>query len=139
MRKQYSRLLLVVVMALVAAACGNGAEETTTTAGVVAETTTTAGVVAETTTTAAVSDEIITGGGVDAEAKVINIGMLADLTGLFAPLVIDITDAQSVYWDRLNAAGGIDGWTVNLIIEDTNYDVEQHIEKYEKIRGDVVA
>ena len=53
--------------------------------------------------------------------------------------MIDITDAQSVYWDNVNAAGGIDGWTVELVIEDTNYNVEQHIEKYEKIREEVVA
>ena len=149
MRKRYSWLLLVVAMALVAAACGNGAEETTTTAGDTAATTTTAGADATTTTVVHtdddddhaddVVDELVTGEGVDAEAKVINIGMLADLTGLFAPLVIDITDAQSVYWDILNAAGGIDGWTVNLIIEDTNYNVEQHIEKYEKIRSQVIA
>jgi ABC-type branched-subunit amino acid transport system substrate-binding protein len=79
------------------------------------------------------------GRGVDADAKVITLGLLADLTGLFAPLVIDITDAQVVYWDNVNAAGGLDGWTVELLIEDTNYNVEQHLEKYEKIKGDVVA
>lgn len=140
MRKRHSWLLLVVVIALVATACGNGAVETTTTAG--EATTTTAGETAgeaTTTTAAETGDEIITGQGVDADAKVVNIGLLSDLTGIFAPLVIDITDAQKVYWDNVNASGGVDGWTVNLIIEDTNYNVEQHLEKYEKIRGDVVA
>ena len=34
--------------------------------------------------------------GVDVETKTIKIGLLSDLTGAFAPLVIDITDAQYV-------------------------------------------
>ncbi|MCH7669202.1 MAG: ABC transporter substrate-binding protein [Acidobacteria bacterium] len=146
MRKRYTWVLVVVAMALVAAACGSTATTTTTTAGPSSvQTTTTAGeapVVTTTTTaptTAAPAATMATARGVDADAKVITLGLLADLTGLFAPLVIDITDAQKVYWDNVNAAGGIDGWTVELVIEDTNYDVEQHLEKYEKIRGDVVA
>ncbi|MFV1971490.1 MAG: ABC transporter substrate-binding protein [Acidimicrobiia bacterium] len=141
MRKRYRLLLLVVVFALVAAACGGAADDTTTTAAPGGETTTTTAAPGgeTTTTTAPPVEEMATGRGVDADAKVISLGLLADLTGLFAPLVIDITDAQKVYWDNVNAAGGIDGWTVELVIEDTNYNVEQHIEKYEKIRGDVVA
>jgi len=143
-RKRYSWLVLLFVIALVASACSSDDDgtadtlpETTTTAGGGATTTT-----AAPTTTAGGGDEapaIKTDVGVDADAKVISLGLLADLTGLFAPLVIDITDAQQVYWDTVNAAGGIDGWTVDLVIEDTNYNVEQHAEKYEKIRGDVVA
>ncbi|MEE8456562.1 MAG: ABC transporter substrate-binding protein [Acidimicrobiia bacterium] len=143
MRKRYSWLLLVFVMALVAASCSDSSDDTTTTAGGTEDTTTTTAAPSggddTTTTTAAPVAEMVTGRGVDADAKVITLGLLADLTGLFAGLVIDITDAQKVYWDLLNAAGGIDGWTVELVIEDTNYNVEQHIEKYEKIRGDVVA
>jgi ABC-type branched-subunit amino acid transport system substrate-binding protein len=119
-------------MALVAASCSSSSDDTTTTAG------SSGG--GDTTTTAGSSGaEIKTDFGVDAEAKTIKIGMLADLTGLFAPLVVDITDAQSAFWDNLNANGGLDGWTVDLIVEDTNYNVEQHIEKYEKIRDDVLA
>ena len=142
MRKRYSLLLLVVVFAMVAASCSSSSDDTTTTAASGgAETTTTAAASGggDTTTTAAAGAEMVSGRGVDADAKVISIGLLADLTGLFAPLVIDITDAQKVYWDNLNAAGGIDGWTVELVIEDTNYNVEQHNEKYQKIREEVVA
>jgi len=142
MRKRYSWLLLIVVFAMVAAACSSDSDDTTTTTADTGgdTTTTTADTGGDTTTTtAAPVEEMVTGRGVDADAKVISIGLLSDLTGLFAPLVIDITDAQKVYWDNLNAAGGIDGWTVEYVIEDTNYNVEQHLEKYEKIRGDVVA
>ena len=141
MRKRYSWLMLVMAIALVGAACSSSTDDTTTTAAPAATTTTAGGTDDTTTTTAAAPTEepMVTGRGVDAENKVIKIGLLADLTGLFAPLVIDITDAQKVYWDNLNAAGGMDGWTVELVIEDTNYNVEQHIEKYNKIREDVAA
>jgi ABC-type branched-subunit amino acid transport system substrate-binding protein len=145
MRKQFKLLLLVVVFALVAAACSSSSDDTTTTAGGGESTETTVPAATETTapaateTTVAPAAEMTAGRGIDVEAKVISVGLLADLTGLFAPLVIDITDAQKVYWDNVNAAGGINGWTVKLVIEDTNYNVEQHIEKYEKIKEEVVA
>ena len=148
MRKRLSLLALVLALALVAAACSSGSDDgdsATTTAG--ATETTEAGETATTTeamtdTTVASVDagaEMQTDFGVDADAKTIKIGMLADLTGLFAPLVVDITDAQTAYWDNVNANGGLDGWTVELVVEDTNYNVEQHIEKYEKIRDEVLA
>ncbi len=147
MRKRLSLIVLVLVVALVAAACSSSGDETTTTAGDTATTTTagdtatttTAGDTATTTTAGETAPEMKADIGVDVENKVITIGMLADLTGLFAALTTDIADAQTVYWDLLNAEGGIDGWTIKTIIEDTNYNVEQHQEKYEKIRNEVVA
>jgi len=62
--------------------------------------------------------EIKTDIGVD--GKTIKIGLLADLTGPFGVLVQDIVDAQQVYWDGVNAAGGLtDGYTVELVARDT--------------------
>jgi ABC-type branched-subunit amino acid transport system substrate-binding protein len=143
MRKRLSLLVLVLVIAMVGAACSSDdSGDTTTTAGGTDETTTTtSGGTEETTTTAGETPaEIKTDIGVDAENKVIKLGLLADLTGLFAATVTDITDATSVYWDQVNANGGLaDGWTVELVIEDTNYNVEQHMEKYEKLKDEVVA
>ncbi|NHZ70439.1 MAG: ABC transporter substrate-binding protein [Proteobacteria bacterium] len=150
MRKRLSFLVMIVALSLVAAACSSSGDDgTTTTADSGGGATTTAPAdtptttaPADTPTTTAPADtggEMKTGVGVDAENKVIKIGMLADLTGLFAPLVVDITDSQTAFWDNVNANGGLDGWTVEIVIEDTNYNVEQHIEKYEKIRNDVLA
>ena len=146
MRKRYSWLVLLFVIALVASACSSDddggtdtTQATTTTADAGGETTTTQ---ATTTTAAAGAEEpaIKTDFGVDLETKTIRLGLLADLTGpVFSTLVVPITDAQSVYWEKVNAAGGINGWTVELVIEDTMYDGPTHIEKYEKIRDDVVA
>ncbi len=141
--KRTSWLVLLVVFALIAAACSSGGGTTTTAAGGGEGTTTTAPPSGGGTTTTAPpsggGEEMKTDFGVDVESKTINIGMLVDLTGIFSPLTTDIADAQIAYWDDVNANGGIDGWTVNLVIEDTNYNVDQHIEKYEKIRNDVVA
>ena len=73
--------------------------------------------------------------GVDEET--IRVGMLADLSGAFAPLVTEITEAQRVYWDKVNADGGIAGRQIELVVEDNAYDVPTHLEKYEAIRDDV--
>jgi ABC-type branched-subunit amino acid transport system substrate-binding protein len=149
--KRSAWIVLLLVFAMVAASCSSDdSDDTTTTAAggdettettAAQETTTTAAGGEETTTTAATAGgDVMTDIGVDAASKTIKIGYLADLTGTFAPLVVDITDGQRAYWDARNAAGGIgDGWTVELVIEDTNYNVEQHIEAYEKIKDDVVA
>jgi ABC-type branched-subunit amino acid transport system substrate-binding protein len=144
MRKRLSLFALVLALALVAAACSSSSDDdTTTTAAGAAETTAaateTTAAATETTVATDAGGEMKTDFGVDVDTKTIKIGMLADLTGLFAPLVVDITDAQTAYWDNVNANGGIDGWKVEIIIEDTNYNVEQHIEKYEKIREEVLA
>ena len=151
MRKRLSLFALVLSLALVAAACSSSSDDDTTTTAAGATETTVAATettAAATETTAAATEttvatdaggEMKTDFGVDVDTKTIKIGMLADLTGLFAPLVVDITDAQTAYWDNVNANGGIDGWKVEIIIEDTNYNVEQHIEKYEKIREEVLA
>lgn len=69
----------------------------------------------------------------------IKLGFLADLTGIFAPLVTDIVDAQEVYWEKVNEAGGIAGRQVELVIEDTGYDVTRTGEQYEKMRDEVAA
>ncbi|MGQ0847973.1 MAG: ABC transporter substrate-binding protein [Actinomycetota bacterium] len=134
MRKRRSTLALIVSLALVMVACGSPAA--TTTSGAVVETTaapveTTA--VEETTTTAAADVTFDVGITEDT----ITVGLLADLTGIFSPLVQDIVASQEVYWDLVNEAGGIAGRQIELLIEDTNYNVDQHRTKYEAIRDQV--
>ncbi len=141
-------LILGFVFALIAAACGGDDDDTgteTTTAPdetAAPETTTTAATedtTAETTTTVGEpAAEIATDIGVtDTE---IRIGLLADLTGVFSGLTVDIVDAQLAYWENVvNANGGIAGRMVVPVVEDTTYNVDQHQEKYTKIVDDVVA
>jgi ABC-type branched-subunit amino acid transport system substrate-binding protein len=80
-------------------------------------------------------DEIETDIGVTDDT--ITIGMLADQSGAFAPLVNEIVAAQQVYWEAVNRDGGIAGRQVELLIEDNAYDVPTHLEKYEILRDQV--
>ena len=131
MRQINRSLALLLALALVLVACGNSGGETTTTAGATttaAETTTTAG---ETTTTEAEGDVTF---DVGVTEDTITVGLLADLSGPFAPLVLDIVAAQEVYWDLLNEGGGIAGRQIEVIVEDTAYNPDQHRTKYEGMR-----
>lgn len=138
-------ITLAFVFALVAAACGGTDEGGTTTAAPVSTTAApsttaspgTTAAPATTTTVAPPAEEIATDIGVSEDE--IRIGLLADLTGPFSGLTVDIVDAQLAYWDIVNANGGIAGRTVVPVVEDTAYDVVQHGEKYTKIVDDVVA
>jgi basic membrane protein A len=67
---------------------------------------------------------------------VIRVGAIADLSGVFAPLVIQIVDAQTAYWDMVNEAGGIAGRQVEFLVLDSAYDVPTHLERYEVMRDE---
>ena len=66
----------------------------------------------------------------------IRVGMIADLSGIFAPLVTEIVEAQKVYFEMVNEEGGIAGRQVELVIEDNGYDVTKHQEIYERQRAE---
>ncbi len=137
-------IVLGFVFAMIATACGDSTEDTTaapTTAApgtTAAPTTAAPTTAAPTTTVAPPAEEIMTDIGVsDTE---IRIGLLADLSGPFSGLTVDIVDAQVAYWeDVVNANGGIAGRNVVPVIEDTGYNVATHGEKYTKIVDEVVA
>jgi ABC-type branched-subunit amino acid transport system substrate-binding protein len=141
MRTKSRWLALLLVLGLVVVACGGDAETTTTTA---AQTTTTAAGGGDTTTTTAAGGdeepmEIATDFGVDLDAGVIRIGMLSDLTGPFGPLVSAIVAGYQAYVDDVNANGGIEGLQLELVVRDTVYVVDNHIQFYNEIKDDVVA
>jgi ABC-type branched-subunit amino acid transport system substrate-binding protein len=143
MKLRNRSVALSLALALVLVACGGTAGETTaattTTAAAVTTTTaeeattTTAG---ETTTTEAESEGDVTF-DVGVTEDTITVGLLADLSGPFAPLVSDIVAAQEVYWDLLNEAGGIAGRQIEVVVEDTAYNPDQHRTKYEGMRETV--
>jgi len=77
------------------------------------------------------ADSLITDIGVtDTE---IRIGLSADLSGPFSGLVSALVTAQEVYFDDLNARGGIAGRTVVPVILDNAYDVPTHLENYAEL------
>ncbi|HVR33298.1 MAG TPA: ABC transporter substrate-binding protein [Acidimicrobiia bacterium] len=142
MRAKSRWLALLLVLGLVLVACGGDSGTTDTTAA----TTTTEAPGDTTATTEAPDDddeeapmEIATDFGVDLDAGVIRVGMLSDLTGPFGPLVSAIVAGAQAYWDDVNANGGIEGLQVELVVRDTVYVVDNHIQFYNEIKDDVVA
>ncbi|MGH3949992.1 MAG: ABC transporter substrate-binding protein [Pseudonocardiaceae bacterium] len=95
--------------------------------------------------------EVATGVGVTQEAcpntankdnGCIYLGTVSDLTsGPFAPLAVPITDAQKAFWKRVNDAGGIGGYDVDVTsyVKDNKYNPETHRQVYQEIKGEVLA
>ena len=82
----------------------------------------------------AAAGEVLTDVGVDEET--IKIGLNADLSGIFAPLVTQIVDGQEAYWEIVNDNGGIAGREVELVILDNAYDVPTHLENYDAMAAE---
>lgn len=132
--RKHTGVILVVILAMALGACGGTGGETTTTEGSVA-TTAAPGTTAPAETTTTAGSDVTFDIGVTEDT--ITVGLLADLSGPFAPLVQDIVAAQEVAWDLVNEGGGIAGRQVEMIVEDTAYDPDQHRTKYEAIREQV--
>ena len=143
MKAKYKWLAIFLVLGLVLAACGDGGgeDDTTTTAAPGADTTEppTETTQAPTETTEGETADIATDVGVDLEAGTITVGLLSDLSGVFSALVQVIVTGHEAYWDNVNANGGVGGLQVELNAVDTAYDVPTHVQRYEEIKGEVVA
>jgi len=126
-----------VVVGLVLGACSSGSDGSDAAPEV--STTATTEVSTTSTTAAPGIDEVLGGPGVDLPSKTITLGVLADLSGDFASLTADVVDAHLVFWDEVNAAGGIEGWTIDVEVSDTRADVDRHREQYEAMRDEVLA
>lgn len=63
----------------------------------------------------------------------IRLGISGDLSGPFAALVTAITEAQEVYWDKVNEEGGVAGRQVELVILDNEYDVNKQLDNYAQL------
>ena len=66
----------------------------------------------------------------------IQLGALTDLTGVFAALGKDITNAQSLYWEDQKVCGK---YTVEETVKDHGYDTQKGIQLYSSIHNDVLA
>src|SRR5436190_9138942 len=69
-------------------------------------------------------------GGPGITAKTISLGVLTDLSGIFAPFGQPGTQAHQLYWKEQNARGGVCNRTVKLIIKDHGYDPQQAVTQY---------
>ncbi len=71
------------------------------------------------------------GGGGSSEP--IKIGIIADLTGPFTTYGNSLANSAALAVDEINAAGGIDGRQIQLIIEDIQTDVTATVDKARKL------
>ncbi|MFI9155316.1 ABC transporter substrate-binding protein [Streptomyces sp. NPDC053367] len=78
-------------------------------------------------------------GGPGVTDKTVRLGALTDLTGPYATLGKSIVQAQQMWADETNAAGGICGRKVEIVVEDHGYDVQKAVTAYADISPDVVA
>lgn len=124
-RRSWIRLLAVLFgVVLIAGACGGRDDETASETG-----------------TAAGEEETKTLVPVPGfDGTTIKVGVLTPLSGpVAAPIGIPLTDGGDVYWQRVNAEGGIAGkYKVEVVKEDNQYDPGQTKQKYTKIKDQVV-
>ncbi|AVZ76228.1 ABC transporter [Streptomyces lunaelactis] len=78
-----------------------------------------------------------TGDGVT--AKTITLGVLTDMTGVYASLGKSVTQAQQLWAKQTNASGGICGRTVELTIRDHGYDPQKAVAAYTELEPKVLG
>jgi ABC-type branched-subunit amino acid transport system substrate-binding protein len=71
--------------------------------------------------------------------KTITLGVLTDLSGVFAPLAQPLTEANQMYWKQQNANGGVCNRTVNLIVKDHGYDPQKAVVQYRDLAPKVAG
>jgi ABC-type branched-subunit amino acid transport system substrate-binding protein len=62
--------------------------------------------------------------------KTITLGILTDLSNVFAPLAQPLTQANQLFWKDQNAKGGVCNRQVNLIVKDHGYDPQKAVVQY---------
>lgn len=77
--------------------------------------------------------------GLGISGHTIRLGILTPLSGpVAAPIGIPLTRGIETFFDAVNAQGGIDGYQVQLVEEDTQYDPQREIVEYNKIHNQVL-
>jgi len=71
---------------------------------------------------------IKTGPGVT--SKTIRLGVLTDVSGVFAPLGLALTQGNQAYWKEQNRAGGVCNRKVTLTVKDHGYDPQKAVTLY---------
>ena len=71
--------------------------------------------------------------------KTITLGILTDLSGVFAPLGKPIVQSTQLFWKERNAQGGVCNRQVKLVVKDHGYDPQKAVVQYRELAGDVAA
>ncbi|HEX2152735.1 MAG TPA: ABC transporter substrate-binding protein [Acidimicrobiia bacterium] len=132
-RPRSTLLALIATLALLAAACGDGAGDTTTTAG--PGTTAAPGTTQppDTTDTTGATDTTAAPDTTGASGEPIKIGMLADMSVTFTPWGVNVRDGMLLAADEINAAGGVDGRMIEIVMQDSENDAEVGVTGFERL------
>src|SRR5260221_304538 len=80
-----------------------------------------------------------TGPGVDVAHKTITLGILSPYSGpVAAPIGDPLALGVKVFFDHVNDHGGINGYKVNFLEEDTQYNPQNEVQLYNKIHNQVL-
>jgi ABC-type branched-subunit amino acid transport system substrate-binding protein len=71
--------------------------------------------------------------------KTITLGVLTDLSNVFAPLATPLTQANELFWKDQNAKGGVCNRQVKLIIKDHGYDPQKAVVQYRDLGPNVAG
>jgi ABC-type branched-subunit amino acid transport system substrate-binding protein len=72
-------------------------------------------------------------------AKTITLGVLTDLSGVFAPLGKPTMQANQLFWKEKNAQGGVCGRQVKLVVKDHGYDPQKAVVQYRELSSQVAG
>jgi ABC-type branched-subunit amino acid transport system substrate-binding protein len=85
------------------------------------------------------SSSIKAGPGVDLNAKTITLGILSPYSGPVAdPIGKPLARGVEVFFKSINDQGGIDGFKVNFVEKDTQYNPQLQVEQYNAIHNQVL-
>jgi ABC-type branched-subunit amino acid transport system substrate-binding protein len=73
---------------------------------------------------------------VGVEGKTINLGVLTDLTGVFAALGKDLTNSNTLYWKDHKVC---DTYSVKLNVQDTGYVPQTGVQLYSSMKDSILA
>lgn len=78
------------------------------------------------------------GPGVDVAGKTITLGILSPYSGRVAdPIGIPLANGVKAFFAHVNDNGGVDGYKVKFLEEDTQYNPQIEVQKYNQIRTQV--
>lgn len=61
------------------------------------------------------------------------LGSVNDLSGIFAAVGVPAVKGANLYFDKINAAGGVHGRTIRYIVEDNGYQMPRAMQGYNKL------